>query len=95
MVQPGPLTHPPSLRSDKTPSFRIIDFGRAECWAHKVLGEAGLRDTETKVETEGILRLSKALDQECMRRLAKGWWEMRNHEVEKARNELLVEDFDY
>ena len=28
--QPGPLTKPPSERSRKTPSFRIIDFGRAE-----------------------------------------------------------------
>jgi hypothetical protein len=28
--QPGPLTFAPSERSDKTPSFRIIDFGRGE-----------------------------------------------------------------
>ncbi|KAJ7320719.1 hypothetical protein DFH08DRAFT_641833, partial [Mycena albidolilacea] len=28
--QPGPLTVAPSERSDKTPSFRIIDFGRGE-----------------------------------------------------------------
>ncbi|KAL4253255.1 hypothetical protein ABKN59_004756 [Abortiporus biennis] len=29
VVQPGPLTVPPEERSSKTPSFRIIDFGRA------------------------------------------------------------------
>jgi hypothetical protein len=30
VVQPGPLTVPPHQRSMDTPSFRIIDFGRAE-----------------------------------------------------------------
>ncbi|KAK7018420.1 hypothetical protein R3P38DRAFT_2539238 [Favolaschia claudopus] len=34
--QPGPLTLPPSERSDKTPSFRIIDHGRGEHWQHKL-----------------------------------------------------------
>lgn len=32
MWQPGPLTKPPKQRSRKTPSFRIIDFGRGEDW---------------------------------------------------------------
>ncbi|CCM04809.1 uncharacterized protein FIBRA_07002 [Fibroporia radiculosa] len=30
LIQPGPLSHPPSERSFDRPSFRIIDFGRAE-----------------------------------------------------------------
>ena len=30
LIQPGPLTLPPSERSLASPSFRIIDFGRAE-----------------------------------------------------------------
>lgn len=30
LMQPGPLTAHPSCRSHKTPSFRIIDFGRGE-----------------------------------------------------------------
>ncbi|KAJ7627521.1 hypothetical protein DFH06DRAFT_1103134 [Mycena polygramma] len=29
LVQPGPLTHPPDQRSLETPSFRLVDFGRA------------------------------------------------------------------
>jgi hypothetical protein len=29
LIQPGPLTLPPSKRSLASPSFRIIDFGRA------------------------------------------------------------------
>ncbi len=29
-MQPGPLSKPPSERSSETPSFRIIDFGRAQ-----------------------------------------------------------------
>lgn len=32
VVQPGPLTAPPEKRSRKTPSFRIIDFGRGQYW---------------------------------------------------------------
>ncbi|KAI0339273.1 hypothetical protein BDW22DRAFT_1400509 [Trametopsis cervina] len=28
LTQPGPLTVPPEKRSNKTPSFRVIDFGR-------------------------------------------------------------------
>lgn len=30
VVQPGPLTRPPKYRSLDSPSFRIIDFGRAQ-----------------------------------------------------------------
>ena len=32
MVQPGPLTAPPEERSEHTPSFRVIDFGRGQRW---------------------------------------------------------------
>ena len=34
LVQPGPLSAPPSVRSYATPSFRIIDFGRAVALSH-------------------------------------------------------------
>ena len=30
LIQPGPLTRPPVQRSIKSPSFRLIDFGRTE-----------------------------------------------------------------
>jgi len=32
LVQPGPLTNPPAERSFDDPSYRIIDFGRGECY---------------------------------------------------------------
>ncbi|TCD61130.1 hypothetical protein EIP91_008995 [Steccherinum ochraceum] len=32
VVQPGPLTQPPIMRSMDTPSFRVIDFGRTMTW---------------------------------------------------------------
>lgn len=32
VMQPGPLTLPPAERSYDSPSFRIIDFGRGECY---------------------------------------------------------------
>ncbi|KAJ7161989.1 hypothetical protein C8R43DRAFT_1063213 [Mycena crocata] len=34
--QPGPLTVAPSERSNRTPSFRIIDFGRGEHWPYQL-----------------------------------------------------------
>ncbi|KAF8189812.1 hypothetical protein K438DRAFT_1832139 [Mycena galopus ATCC 62051] len=39
LVQPGPLTHPPSQRSLETPSFRVVDFGRCRWW-RDLLSEA-------------------------------------------------------
>jgi hypothetical protein len=30
LIQPGPLSVPPSKRSRATPSFRVIDFGRGQ-----------------------------------------------------------------
>ncbi|KAH9933090.1 hypothetical protein B0H21DRAFT_711749 [Amylocystis lapponica] len=36
VVQPGPLTIPPEERSMVCPSYRIIDFGRAEHWTDQV-----------------------------------------------------------
>jgi hypothetical protein len=44
--QPGPLTVAPSARSDKTPSFRIIDFGRGEHWPY--LLEAAKKENEER-----------------------------------------------
>ncbi|OBZ65262.1 hypothetical protein A0H81_14776 [Grifola frondosa] len=35
LVQPGPLLLPPNMRSFKSPSFRIIDFGRSRFWVVK------------------------------------------------------------
>ena len=34
LVQPGPLSAPRTVRSYKTPSFRLIDFGRGVVLAH-------------------------------------------------------------
>jgi hypothetical protein len=41
LVQPGPLTLPPSERSLESPSFRIIDFGRAEYKLHHIRDAIG------------------------------------------------------
>ena len=32
LVQPGPLTQPREERSFDNPSYRLIDFGRGECY---------------------------------------------------------------
>ena len=32
LIQPGPLTKPHAERSQNSPSFRLIDFGRGECF---------------------------------------------------------------
>ena len=49
--QPGPLSKPPEERSRHTPSFRIIDFGRAMCWddhVEKVSRHSFHRQTKAK-----------------------------------------------
>ncbi|EPT03271.1 hypothetical protein FOMPIDRAFT_1116483 [Fomitopsis schrenkii] len=48
--QPGPLSKPPQERSRKTPSFRIIDFGRAMYWDDHVLkvGDKEKKDRRAK-----------------------------------------------
>ncbi|PCH41049.1 hypothetical protein WOLCODRAFT_137154 [Wolfiporia cocos MD-104 SS10] len=46
--QPGPLTKPPEQRSRRTPSFRIIDFGRSE----NIEGEDMLRSKRFSFITE-------------------------------------------
>lgn len=42
LLQPGPLTLPPSERSYASPSFRIIDFGRAEYKLHYLRDAIGI-----------------------------------------------------
>jgi len=42
LIQPGPLTLPPSKRSLASPSFRIIDFGRAEYKLHNIRDAIGV-----------------------------------------------------
>ncbi|KAJ7243195.1 hypothetical protein B0H12DRAFT_1188760 [Mycena haematopus] len=50
LVQPGPLTHPPDQRSSKTPSFRVIDFGRSKYW-DEFSDQVGATDIQDKWET--------------------------------------------
>src|SRR5258708_6307521 len=50
LVQPGPLSNPPSKRSLTTPSFRIIDFGRVEYWPHFISKEIGIAAWEQHEE---------------------------------------------
>ncbi|KAN0135862.1 hypothetical protein V8E53_006314, partial [Lactarius tabidus] len=47
VVQPGPLTRPPAERSFDNPSYRIIDFGRGECY-----DEVESEDTDEKLSQE-------------------------------------------
>ncbi|KAJ7073032.1 hypothetical protein C8F01DRAFT_973874 [Mycena amicta] len=53
VVQRGPLTDPPHLRSLDNPSFRIIDFGRGE-WLNKAQ-----REKDCKQMTNEQLRVMK------------------------------------
>jgi hypothetical protein len=90
LVQPGPLTHPPALRSSKTPSFRIIDFGRSEYWVYNVEG------TKTQVsKDEEQTEEYRQEERDRLNSAAVNWWDFRNFEVKKAQNELMLDDFDY
>ncbi|EPQ53121.1 hypothetical protein GLOTRDRAFT_79187 [Gloeophyllum trabeum ATCC 11539] len=59
LVQPGPLTAPPEKRTMSKPSFRIIDFGRAQYFPPEVASdkkkwdefkEARVRETRKAME---------------------------------------------
>lgn len=54
LVQPGPLTAPPHKRSKKTPSFRLIDFGRA--MEYGVWKEDFERDPKGKMQWGFIMK---------------------------------------
>jgi hypothetical protein len=49
LVQPGPLTQPRAERSFDNPSYRLIDFGRGECYDGAESDTAG-RDESIKDE---------------------------------------------
>ncbi|KZT64225.1 hypothetical protein DAEQUDRAFT_732892 [Daedalea quercina L-15889] len=51
--QPGPLWKPPRERSRATPSFRIIDFGRAVFWDELVAKVRGARNRQRKSKEWG------------------------------------------
>ncbi|KAF7334530.1 hypothetical protein MVEN_02282800 [Mycena venus] len=60
--QPGPLTVAPSDRSNKTPSFRIIDHGRGEHWSYqlekaKKENEERRRRNKSKTELRALMNV--------------------------------------
>ncbi|KAJ7031152.1 hypothetical protein C8F04DRAFT_1111733 [Mycena alexandri] len=59
LVQPGPLTVPPPQRSLQSPSFRVIDFGRAFARPSKNSKEwMDERETEVK-DVQKVLRIPR------------------------------------
>ncbi|KAH8079408.1 hypothetical protein BXZ70DRAFT_1012604 [Cristinia sonorae] len=64
VVQPGPLTLPPLLRSMKTPSFRVIDFGRTVSW------KQWLRN-ERKIDSERFKKLEEEMEEEARKKKEK------------------------
>ena len=76
LIQPGPLYLPPSMRSYKTPSFRIIDFGRARVLTYLL---ADVKETDPDKRKEAYKGVARQLHSEM-------------HEEEKlARGQLLLE----
>ncbi|KAH9903246.1 hypothetical protein C8Q73DRAFT_751029 [Cubamyces lactineus] len=76
LIQPGPLSMPPSMRSFKTPSFRIIDFGRARVLTYLL---ADVKETDPDKRKEAYQCVARQLHSEM-------------HEEEKqARDQLLLE----
>jgi hypothetical protein len=54
LVQPGPLTVPPEARSLRSPSFRIIDFGRT---LRRPAGNQKEWQDEREVEVKGVQKV--------------------------------------
>lgn len=102
--QPGPINLPPHMRSDKTPIFRIIDFGRGEhLWTmiRKKLQKQKLMQVQSQIIT--------VLNQECFskrererdrreyvtREVVKEWVDKKDYDVRKAQDELEIFNFDF
>ena len=72
MVQPGPLTAPPEQRSKKTPSFRVIDFGRGERWDDFVGDKTDKKNVENKQRQWGNSIFDE--DRRAQRELQIAFW---------------------
>ncbi|OBZ65995.1 hypothetical protein A0H81_14031 [Grifola frondosa] len=67
LIEPGPLCLAPERRSFECPSFRTIDFGRAQCW-ERMVNDCKARTGDGKPERDYFLfdsdkELSKARDE--------------------------------
>lgn len=97
--QPGPLTVRPSERSLKTPSFRIIDFGRGAFgpwYIERKLGVQGGRPGPPTVPTrEEMIKLKEAETDrklEAKKAMAVGWHdENMRYETRKAMETMVVD----
>ncbi|KAI0658078.1 hypothetical protein C8Q70DRAFT_1135933 [Cubamyces menziesii] len=80
LIQPGPLSAPPSQRTLRIPSFRIIDFGRARVLAYLL---TAVKETdEEKRKTERARVISDR-------------WAAMQYEEQQAREQFLIEMFDF
>ncbi|KAJ6571682.1 hypothetical protein B0H19DRAFT_935770 [Mycena capillaripes] len=77
LVQPGPLTHPPDQRSLVTPSFRLIDFGRAR-WLDGSFDERVAFSNERKMAEDTIFgkkrKFVQGHDVWCEGKLERAFW---------------------
>ena len=83
VVQPGPLWKHPSQRSKDTPSFRIIDFGRATSWSD-VRSVAS-----SEYDGKSISTLPESTRSRLMEQGIK-WFSDVDYEIGKARNGTIV-----
>ncbi|KAI0329808.1 hypothetical protein GY45DRAFT_1324614 [Cubamyces sp. BRFM 1775] len=80
LVQPGPLSAPPSMRTLDKPSFRIIDFGRARVLAYLLAAVQ-----ETDVEKRKAERS----------RIVNDMYGRMRVEEQQARDQFLLGMFEY
>lgn len=96
VVQPGPLTLPPMMRSMDTPSFRVIDFGRTINWNQWLKAERDSHLAKHKKETEEKEKSGggkgKEKEKEPLQRNTWEWWEDRK--VSMTEEEALCMDLD-
>ena len=93
MCQPGPLTLPPERRSYNTPSFRIIDFGRGECWDWELGPDSDGKEDKGKEEKKKKKEEKRKEEERDKRR--REFRQKVVDEVARARRELLIPDFAF
>ncbi|CDO76773.1 hypothetical protein BN946_scf184978.g2 [Trametes cinnabarina] len=111
LIQPGPLAVPPKLRTMDNPSFRIIDFGRAQVLRDmlKLADEEQARlapvrkqqrekekgGTETEEEQKKAEEVDERLREEARQRVLGAMRRALYEEEKQAREQLHVEDFGF
>ncbi|TCD62471.1 hypothetical protein EIP91_006819 [Steccherinum ochraceum] len=91
VVQPGPLTQPPMMRSMDTPSFRVIDFGRTITWDQwlEIERESDLAKFKQEDEEKRKSISGKGKEKEMYEKNTQAWWANRKRDMTEEETRFM------